>query len=269
LYASWEYAFTFEKPEVAASYLEQALNIDDQEFGTHRLLAITYFMAKDYNKSVIEFEKCFEIFSRLDKNYLTDYPNYGYHGFALHRSSQYKKEKKFWDMAEKYQPESPWMLTGQAVLAFTEKDTVKANSYIEKYKAYEKKNSQSEAATDQGLGDIYWQSGMLEKADEYYQKALTLEPSNVGLMKAVSDYYIQFKRNLNEVPELMDIAMKIVKNRTDYYNYMDTKGWAYYKMGKNKEALAILQKVWDEAPYKIYTIRSHYEEVKKAVAGQN
>jgi hypothetical protein len=45
---------------------------------------------------------------------------------------------------------------------------------------------------------------------------------------------------------------------------LDTKGWAYYTMGKNKEALDILQKVWNEAPYKIYTIRSHYEEVKKA-----
>jgi hypothetical protein len=62
--------------------------------------------------------------------------------------------------------------------------------------------------------------------------------------------------------------MKLAKNRTDYYNYMDTKGWGYYRMGKNKEALEILQKVWDEAPYRIYTIKSHYEEVKKAVGGQ-
>jgi hypothetical protein len=39
-------------------------------------------------------------------------------------------------------------------------------------------------------------------------------------------------------------------------------------MGKVKEALSVLQKVYNEAPYKIYTIKSHYEEVKKAVAGQ-
>jgi tetratricopeptide (TPR) repeat protein len=268
LCASWEYAFTFEKPEVAASYLEQALNIDDQEFSTHRLLAITYFGAKNYDKAIMEYEKAFEILSRWDKNYLTDNPDYGYNGFALHRAGQYEKEKIFWDMAEKYLPENPFILTGQAILGFTEKDTVKANRYIEKYKAYKKKNLHSEAATAQGLGDIYFQAGMLEKADGYYHKALSLEPENVGLMKAVSDYYIEFKRNLNEVPELMDRAMKLAKNRTDYYNYMDTKGWGYYRMGKNKEALEILQKVWDEAPYRIYTIKSHYEEVKKAVGGQ-
>jgi tetratricopeptide (TPR) repeat protein len=269
LYASWEYAFTFEKPEVAASYLEQALNIDDQEFSTHRLLAITYYGAKNYEKAILEFEKAIEILSKWDKNYLTDNPDYGYHGFALHRSGQFEKEKKLWDMAEKYQPESPFVFTGQAILAFTEKDTAKANRYIEKYKAYKKKNLHSEAATEQGLGDIYYQAGMLEKADGYYHRALSLEPNNVGLMKAVSDYYTETIRNLDEVPELMDRAMKLAQNRTDFYNYMDTKGWAYYKMGENKKAIAILQKVWDEAPYRIYTIKSHYEEVKKAVAGQN
>jgi len=269
LCASWEYAFTFEKPEVAASYLEQALNIDDQEFSTHRLLAITYFGAKNYDKAILEYEKAFEILSRWDKNYLTDYPDYGMRGFALHRSGQFEKEKKLWDMAEKYQPESPFVFTGQAILAFTEKDTAKANRYIEKYKAYKKKTMQSEAATEQGLGDIYYQAGMLEKADGYYHRALSLEPENVGLLKAVSDYYIEFKRNLVQVPELMDRAMKLAKNRTDFYNYMDTKGCAYYKMGKNKEALTILQKVWDEAPYRIYTIKSHYEEVKKSVVTEN
>jgi tetratricopeptide (TPR) repeat protein/TolB-like protein len=268
LYASWEYAFTFEKPEVAARYLEQALNIDDQSFSTHRLLAITYYVAKNYEKAIVEFEKAFEILSKWDKNYLTDFPNYGYQGFALHLSGHYEKEKKLWDMAEKYLPDHPFIMTGQAILGFTQKDTARANSYIEKYKAYKKKNLQSEAATEQGLGDIYCQAGMLDKADEHYHKAMSLEPENAGIMKAVADYYIEFKRNLNMVPELMDRAMKLTKKRSDFYNCMDTKGWAYYKMGKNKEAMVILQKVWDEAPYRTYTIRSHYEEVKKAVESQ-
>src|ERR1035437_6231896 len=268
LFASWAYAFTFESPEIAASYLEQVLNIDDQDLNARGLLAITYLIAKNYEKAVMDFEKYIELLSKCDKNYIMDYPWDGFHGQALHMAGQYDKEKKLYDQAEKFKPDAPWLLTQQAVLAFTEKNTERANIYIEKYIAYKKKTLQSEAATEQGLGDIYYQAGMMEKADGYYHRALSLEPENVGLLKAVSDYYIEFKRNVNEVPELMDRAMKLAKNRSDYYNYMDTKGWAYYKMGKNKEALAILQKVWDEAPYRIYTIKSHYEEVKKAVAGQ-
>jgi hypothetical protein len=42
-----------------------------------------------------------------------------------------------------------------------------------------------------------------------------------------------------------------------------------YKQGRNKEALEILQKCWDEAPFKLYSIKSHLEEVKKTVLSQS
>ena len=268
LLASWAYAFTFESHEIAANYLEQILNIDDQDYSSHRLLAITYFGEKKYDKAISEFEKTLELLSKWDKNYLKDYPNYGYHGMALYMSGQYKKEKKLLELAENYQPESPWIITERAVLCFAEKDTAKATIYIEKYRSYKKKNSESEAAAEQGVGDIYFNAGMLERAEKHYQNALSLEPENTGILNGVADYYIETDRNIDRIPGMMDKAMKLTRIRSDYYNCMDKKGWAYYKMGKNKEAFSILQKVWDEAPYRIYKIKSHYEEVKRAVAGQ-
>jgi tetratricopeptide (TPR) repeat protein len=268
LLATWEYANTFDSFEESVKYLEEIQKIDDQDIGSSRLLVLCYFPARQYDNCIRESAHLKELASKWDKNYLSWGELYIWPGLSLHKLGQYKKERDLYEQAEKYLPDNPWIITLQAVLAFSEKDTLRANGHIERYKAYKKKNSQSEASTEQGLGDIYCQAGMLEKADGYYHRALSLEPENMELMKAVSDYYIEYKRNLNQVPELMDKAMKLAKNRTDYYNYMDTKGWAYYKMGKNKEALSILQKVWDEVPYKIYTIRSHYEEVKKAVGGQ-
>ncbi|MFN8254483.1 MAG: hypothetical protein U0W24_02260 [Bacteroidales bacterium] len=273
LLASWEYAFTFEAPEKACSYLEQIQKMDDQDISSSRLLAISYSVAKQYENAIREYAHFRELYTKWDKNWdkneMACGDIYFSPGYALFKTGQYKKARELFDQAEKIIPDHPWVSTYQAVLAFIDKDTARANDYIEKYKVYKKKNLHSEAATEQGLGDIYCQAGMLEKADGYYHKALLLEPKNAGLMKAVSDYYIEYNRNLNEIPELMDRAMKLAKSRLDLYTYMDTKGWAYYKMGKNKEALAILQKVWDEAPYKIYTIKSHYEEVKKAIAIQN
>jgi hypothetical protein len=41
-----------------------------------------------------------------------------------------------------------------------------------------------------------------------------------------------------------------------------------YKQGKYQEALEIFQNMWDSAPFKMYFMKSHLEEVKKAVAGQ-
>ncbi len=64
----------------------------------------------------------------------------------------------------------------------------------------------------------------------------------------------------------MDKAMELAPNKSDYYNYLNTKGWGLFKSGKTKEALEILQKTFDEAPFKVYSIKSHLEEVKKAIA---
>jgi hypothetical protein len=95
-----------------------------------------------------------------------------------------------------------------------------------------------------------------------------LEPGNPGLMSDLANFFIESNRNLNEVPGLMDKAMALAKNKIDYYDYLNIKGWGLYKQGKYKEALDVLQKTWDEAPFKVYSIRSHYEEVKMAVAAQ-
>jgi tetratricopeptide (TPR) repeat protein len=149
-----------------------------------------------------------------------------------------------------------------------EKDTAATSRYIKRYITLAKKLSSSEADYTADMGIMNATAGYLEKAEEYLRKALSLEPDNPDYRKKLADFFIDNNRNLNEVPELMDKAMKLAKTRTDYYTFMDIKGWAYYKMGKNKDALEILQKTWDEVPYKIYSIRSHYEEVKKTVAIQ-
>ena len=272
LFACWEYAFTFEAPEVACSYLEQMQKMDDQDISSSRMLAISYSVAKQYDNAIREYAHFRELYSKWDKNWdknsLACGDIYLAPGFAFYKTGLFKKAREYFDQAEKIIPDSPWLNTYQAVLAFTQKDSAKANLYIDKYRSFKKKNSESEAATEQGVGDIYFNAGMLERADKHYQNALSLGPENTGILNGVSDYYIETGRNIDKVPGMMDRAMKITKIRSDYYNYMDKKGWAYFKMGKNKEALAILQKVWDEAPYKIYTIKSHYEEVKKAVESQ-
>ena len=72
-------------------------------------------------------------------------------------------------------------------------------------------------------------------------------------------------RKLNEVPELMDKALKLAPGKIEYYNYLDTKGWSFYKLGRYQEALKILEKTFNEAPFPYYSIKSHLDEVKNAV----
>jgi tetratricopeptide (TPR) repeat protein len=267
LLINYVYALFFESQDEQIKYMKQRQQIDDQVPTTHNALGNTYLGLKQYDKAIPEFEKSLKIYGKWDKEWLKD--NQGYLSLcrAYEKTGQYKEEKKLLKEAKKYVPET-WLNTLKALMAFAEKDTIEANGYIEKYIAVKKAALHSEASIANGLGDIYYQAGIMDKAEEFYRKALSLESENLALINILASFLLESNRSLNDIGELMDRAMKLAPNKIDYYNYLDTKGWALYKEGRNKEALEIIQKAWDEAPYKLYSIRSHLEEVKKAVEGQ-
>jgi Tfp pilus assembly protein PilF len=104
---------------------------------------------------------------------------------------------------------------------------------------------------------------MTDKAEKYFRKSFSQEPDNPQRMLVLANFLIETGRNLNEVPELMDKAMTLATNKYDYYNFMNTKGWGLYKQGKYKEALEILEETWNSAPFPLYSIYAHLEELKK------
>jgi len=128
--------------------------------------------------------------------------------------------------------------------------------------------SSTAAEIEEGLGDIYFQAGLMEKAEGYYRRALSLDPGNMRRIVTLANFLVESKRNLEDVQGLMDKAMESAQDSVVYYNYCDTKAMALYKQGKYKEALAIFQNTWNKAPFKLYTYRSHLEDVKNAIAGQ-
>jgi tetratricopeptide (TPR) repeat protein len=67
----------------------------------------------------------------------------------------------------------------------------------------------------------------------------------------------------------MNRAMELAPDKFDYNNFLATKGWSFYRQGNYQEALEILQRTWDSAPFPLYSLYSHLDEVKKAIAAQN
>jgi tetratricopeptide (TPR) repeat protein len=161
-----------------------------------------------------------------------------------------------------------WIIRDQATLSLTEGDSVAANRYIKKFISVLKGNSFSEADIADGLGWMYRCAGNFRKAEEYYRKALLLEPENPQRMDILATFFCYSKRNLNEIPGLTDKALGLAKNKWDYYNYLDTKGWGLFKQVKYKEALELFQKLWESTPFPMYSYKSHLEEVKKAITLQ-
>jgi tetratricopeptide (TPR) repeat protein len=119
-----------------------------------------------------------------------------------------------------------------------------------------KELSSSDADILEGLGDMYWLAGKWDKGEEYYRKVLSLEPENPERMNILANRLIDRSRNLSEVTEHMNMALERASTKCDYYNYLDTKGYGFYKFGKYQEGLEVLQKTWNLAPFKLYFIIS-------------
>jgi TolB-like protein len=268
LFTCWAYAFTFESPNEQIKYLKLLQENDDKDPENYRLLGGTYNMIKQYDKAIPELEKCLQILRIWGEEYLKDEGTpFIQLGWAYHGTGQYKNEKKILKEFEHYYPDNFWLIRGRVLLAFAEKDSVAANRYLAKL-ILNLREGASDAHVAGGLGYLYYDAGMPEKAELYYRKAYSLEPGNPDRMSDLANFFINSNRNLSEIPELMDKAIVLAKSKTDYYDYLNTKGWGLYKQGKYKEALEILQKCWDQAPFKVYSIKSHYEEAKMAIEAQ-
>jgi tetratricopeptide (TPR) repeat protein len=274
LSASWAYAINFESPDEQIKYLRQLHQLDEQDPNTVRFIGLAYNQMGQFDKAVHEFEISMELFKKWRKDFcdekgIKDNSDYYQLSYAYYRTGQYQKEKKILREYEQYIPGDPWILYLSAILALAEKDTVLSKQFLDKYIAFHKKDQTPEPNVKKRLADIYKEAGYPDKAEEFFREALSLEPNNPERLFDLAGLYIDSNRNMNEIPELMDKAMGLAHNKIDYYNYSDRKGWGLYKQGKTKEALEILQKCWDEAPFKLYSIRSHYEEVKKAACSLN
>jgi tetratricopeptide (TPR) repeat protein len=258
------YAGNFQTPNESIRYAEQLIYLDDQDPGGYYTLGDLYWTMHQYDKAIPEFEKSLEIYKKWDSKPMW-VPSYTELGESYHGTGQYKKEKKLYKKAEQDFPDD-WFLThNQAILALTEEDTVAANRYIEKFISLCNDQSMSEARIADALAGIYIQGGFWDKAEEYRRKALALEPENWVRMNNLAYILIDKERNSEEGLELIDRALKLSPNTYNLYHW---KGWGFYKQGKYKEALELLEKADSLKPAYDYRLYIDLEAAKKAVASQ-
>jgi tetratricopeptide (TPR) repeat protein len=266
LMINWLYANCYESPYEQIKCLRQLLMIDDQAPNYYFLLGLAYWELNQYDRAIPEYEKSLTIYNKfgLKPQYTGNYS----HLLALyHITGQYEKEKELLKKAEIDRPDNSDLISEQAVLLLSERDLIAANRYIEKWISIRKEQSWSEKDITIGLANIYSEAGILDKAEEYYRLALSLEPEEPDKMNALGYFLINKDRNINEGLELVDKALVL---SPDHYEYLDTKGWGLYKLDKYQAALVVLQKSWnirrEQAVYD-HSAYLHLEAAKKAVAG--
>jgi tetratricopeptide (TPR) repeat protein len=260
------YAILFETPVEEIKYLRQLQELDDLVPSYYYSSGYAYSMFFQFAKAIPEYEKALEIYDKSGIKPAWVF-NYTQLGEAYNRTGQYKKEKKLYKKAEKDFPDDLNLNYQKGLLAIVEGDTVNANTYLAKAERLAKENSWTDVNIASqmaiGLSDI----GKKDKAEEYYRKALSLEPDKPGRMNDLAFLLIDSERNLTEGINLVDKALEL---KPDNYLFLHTKGWGLYKQGKYWEALNMLQKSWDLRREKaVYDHQAylHLEAAKKAVAG--
>jgi tetratricopeptide (TPR) repeat protein len=254
------HAFFFETPFEEIKYLRQLLEIDDKFPGTFYDIGLCYYDIDQYDKAIPEFEKALELYHKLDSKpwWIFDYAMLGN---AYHKTGKYKKERKLYKKADKDFPDDPLIFYQKAILSLTEGDTITANTYIKKYISIRRDNSWSEAAIARNLGWAYTNAAMFDKAEEFFRRAISLEPDKPWWIYYLAWFLIDRDRNIDEGMVLIDKALKI---NPDNYLYLGTKGWGLYKQGYYQDAFKFLQKSDSLKPVYVHAIYLHLEAAKKA-----
>lgn len=266
LYANALYAAFFETVYEEIKNWSLIIEYDDQMPVPYSNLAGPYESLHQYEKAISLREKELEIYDKWDSKPRWSV-SYGSLGRLYHLTGQYRKEKKLYRKAEQYFPDDYSLLYRQAVLALAEENTDVANQYIEKFISARRIRGVSEAAITSNLAAIYSEAGILDKAEEFYRKVVSMIPENPSAINNLAWFLIDNDLNIGEGLEIVDKVLG--EKGPDYYIFLDTKGWGLYKMGRYEEALEILQKSWDLIPYHYdHEIYLHLEAAKKAVANQ-
>jgi tetratricopeptide (TPR) repeat protein len=261
---AWTYAMYFETPHEQIKYLNQYLEIDDQNAFKYWLLGNAYADLNQFDKAIPAYEKSLELYKQWEIRPSWFY-NYYRLGIVYHTTGQFRKEKKLYKKAEHDFPGDNLLVYRQAILALSKGRTKQAEKYIEKYVSVHKERSATDAEIAIDLAGIYEKAGILDRAEEYYRKALSLEPDDPDRLNYLAWFLIDYDRNIDEGIDLVNRALELSPN--EYY-MLDTKGWGLYKQGKYQEALEMLQKSWDLYPIYDNEAYLHLEAAKKAVAEQ-
>ncbi len=263
----------FGPPENTIQLLEQVVELDEQATYMRGWLADEYYKAGQWDKAGAQYERIIEIYRSWGQQYLRNLYVYNALAETYLNKSQFSKAKKVLKEADRYCPDLESLFLTRVFIAFCEKDTSEAKKQFRKFRSLVS-SKYGLSKIDNLLQSGYWSlyCGKNDSAEIYWRKACEIDPGNAEMLSHLIIVLEKKKPedfNFDEYGLFIDKLLKMTKDKLTYYNYLDRMGMTFYKKGRAEEALEILQKVWDDSPYKLYSYKEHLENVKKAIADQN
>ncbi len=265
LLADYINAVFFETPNEQIKYLKQILEIEELNTLYWYLLGWAYYKIEQYEDAVLNFENALDIHKRWGTNYMN--PGiYRALGDSYHNIDEHKKEEETYALGLLLFPDHPTIIAYQTICILSQGDTVKAEALLNNYRTIKRdENLWSESMILSALGNIYEDAGELDIAESSYRKSLELDPDNPARLNDLARFLINNDINVNEG---LSLAEKALGQRSNEWNYLDTKGWGLYKVGKYEEALKVLTDAWALKPTYDHGVYKHLEEAKNNLSSQ-
>src|SRR5665213_2598794 len=105
-------------------------------------------------------------------------------------------------------------------------------------------------------GAMYERMNKVEKADVEFRKVLKVDPDNAGAMNYIGYMYADRGQKLEESLKLILAALE---REPGNGAYLDSLGWAYYKLGRYEDAEKSLRRAVDKTP-RDPTVHDHLAE---------
>jgi tetratricopeptide (TPR) repeat protein len=119
-------------------------------------------------------------------------------------------------------------------------------------------NPQLELQFNALLGDAYNATKNYERSDDYYTKALLIEPQNTYVLNNFSYYLSVRKVKLDKARDMAKLANTIEPNNA---TYEDTYGWILYTMGTYSDARIWVEKALSHGGDNDGTVLEHYGDI--------
>ena len=108
------------------------------------------------------------------------------------------------------------------------------------------------------LGDTYYQLKDHQQSDQYYERAIELNPQNATALNNYSYHLAERKERLDEALQMAEMANRF---EPDNAAFQDTYGWIKYQMGDFKAAEEWIRKAMETSEDPSADILEHYGDV--------
>jgi tetratricopeptide (TPR) repeat protein len=137
-------------------------------------------------------------------------------------------------------------------------DSDRARTMLEQFA----KRHADSAASRTAVGVIYDEGGDAAKARSWYEQALTIDPHEPVASGNLARLYLS---DTSKLDEAIDLARTSITQSGDQADVHDTLGWAYFKTGRIRPAVAELERAVALAPHDA-AYQQHLAEARRVAA---